>query len=225
MLAKKNEQENQQLKKENQQLKKENQQLKEQLSRKQSQPEERPNDEQEQINKQIASQILCLQEQINKQNEIITKLQDHVNQVFGEEGSIEDEVRTNVARKMMRRISTKTETMIACHKIPLKVKSRVIVMRKCQEGGTDFTQCVATENDKRCVRIRRNGSDYCWIHNPENPQTCKKCKKPLKIKQGVIVNGRTKDSTGLFEDCDCKLLLMLTLLIQLFLSLFPTPVP
>ena len=99
ILANKHEQENQQLKKENQQLRKENHQLKEELSRNQAQPEERPNDEQKEINKQTASQILGLQEQINKQNEIITKLQDHVNQVFGKEDSIEDE-EDEVMRRM-----------------------------------------------------------------------------------------------------------------------------
>ena len=71
------------------------------------------------------------------------------------------------------------------------------------EGETDFTRCIAIEeNGEDCIRIRRNG-DYCWIHDPENPKVCHKCGKRLKVKQGVEVNGRMKNPAGPFEDCDC----------------------
>ena len=69
--------------------------------------------------------------------------------------------------------------------------------------NTDFTRCIGTEqNGERCIRIRRNG-DYCWYHDPENPQICKKCGKKLKVKQEVVVNGRMKNPDGLFEKCNC----------------------
>ena len=71
------------------------------------------------------------------------------------------------------------------------------------EVKTDFTKCIGVEEDgSSCIRIRRNGN-YCWYHDPENPQVCRKCHKKLKIKQGMEVNGITKDATGLFEDCEC----------------------
>jgi hypothetical protein len=181
MLAKKHEQENQQ-------LKKENQQLKEELSRKQSQPEERPNDE---------------QKQINKQNEIITKLQDHVNQVFGEEGSIdeEDDTKDEEAGSIDEEDDIKDDYYDSMSQDTIEGEEPIFSDEE-RPGGTDFTQCIAIENDKRCTRSRRNG-DYCWLHDPENPQLCHKCGKRLLIKQGAVVNGRTKDATGLFEECDC----------------------
>ena len=73
----------------------------------------------------------------------------------------------------------------------------------CEEN-TDFTKCIGIEQDgSPCIRIRRNG-DYCWYHDPENPQVCHKCNKKLKVKQNIVVNGRMKEATGLFEECDCQ---------------------
>ena len=164
--------------------------------------QEHINDLKAQINKQnelisgLQEQQAELARQINKQNEIITKLQNHVNQVFGEEGSIdeedddeEDDIKDNDYDSMSQDTIEGEETDFSDEEIP--------------EGGTDFTRCIGIEqNGEKCIRIRRNG-DYCWFHDPENPKVCHKCGKRLLIKQGVKVDGRTKDATGLFEDCDC----------------------
>ena len=96
----KNEQEEKRLKKEEQEEKKlekekqreANNERKRKLNRERTQKyRKRKHMIAQPINKQTAKHILGLQEQINKQNEILTKLQDHLNQVFGEEGSIDEE--------------------------------------------------------------------------------------------------------------------------------------
>ena len=67
---------------------------------------------------------------------------------------------------------------------------------------TDYTRCDEIEkNGERCIRIRRNGN-YCWFHDPINPQVCHTCGNRLRIKKGIRVNGSMKDPTGLFEECD-----------------------
>jgi hypothetical protein len=200
MLAKKNEQENQQLKKENQQLKKENQQLKEAHRAEEKRPDE-PQGLQEQINKQNEL-ILGLQEQINKQNEIITGLQNHVNQVFGEEGSIDEEDDDEEAVAIDEEDNTKDDDYDSMSQDTIEGEEPDFSDEEIP-AGTDFTKCIGIEqNGEKCIRIRRNG-DYCWFHDPENPQVCHKCGKRLLGKQGIVVNGRMKDPTGLFENCDC----------------------
>ena len=74
----------------------------------------------------------------------------------------------------------------------------------------DEEQCIGVErNGTRCIRIKRNG-DYCWFHDPINPQICHRilqkgkrkgeiCGDPLRYKENTNVTAKTKNHEGLFE--------------------------
>ena len=161
---------------------------------------------QEQINKQ--------NEKIEKQNEILAKLQDHVAQVFGEVDSInnaEEDIEKDVAEDAEEDVEEDADAgadrddisaMLSEDSDPNEPYEEELEEVLCPEN-TDFTRCEGTEqNGEKCIRIRRNGN-YCWYHDPDNPQVCHKCGKRLRVKSGVEVNGKIKDPTGLFEKCDC----------------------
>ena len=205
--------EKQQFEEEKRQFEKEKQQFEKEKRQFEEEKRQKSNDEQEQIN--TVASLRSLQEQINKQNEIITKLQNHVNQVFGEEGSIEEEDEgdeEDVCNEEDEEIDEEDDTKHEENKdddydsmSQDSIEEHDFSDEETPEGDTDFTQCIGIEqNGEKCIRIRRNG-DYCWFHDPENPQVCHKCGKRLLVKQGIVVNGRMKDPTGLFEDCDCLL--------------------
>ena len=158
--------------------------------------QEQINDLKAQINKQNelisglswSPRFARCKRQINKQNEIITKLQNHVNQVCGEEGIDEEDEEAGDEED-----NTKDNDYDRMSQDTIEGEEPIFSDEEIPEEGTDFTRCVAIEqNGEKCIRIRRNGN-YCWIHDPENPQTCKKCGKRLLVKQGIVVNGLMKD--------------------------------